>query len=305
MMIIDTHTHLWLWQDAMVDGHHNYQLPNGRAMFMGEEVQMLPPFMTDNRNSAETLLSNMDYAQVSAAVVTQELIDGLQNDYLRYVEQRWPHRFFCFGMCEYRKPGFLDDARYLIRHGFRGIKVPAARLIDGGGRIWLNNPEFMEMFRLMEAHGMILGVELADGDRQVGELCEVIEECGQLKVVIGHFGMVTRDGWMEQIKLARHQHVYIDSGGMTWLFNHEGYPFGSAVRAIRQAADEVGMDKLMWGSDYPRTITAITYRQAIDWVVNSDGLTAEEKRLFMGENARRLFGFAEAAPMPHVKNMSE
>jgi predicted TIM-barrel fold metal-dependent hydrolase len=71
MMIIDTHTHLWLWQDAMVDGHHNYQLPNGRAMFMGEEVQMLPPLMTDNRNSAETLLSNMDYAQVSAPWLKQ------------------------------------------------------------------------------------------------------------------------------------------------------------------------------------------------------------------------------------------
>ena len=41
---------------------------------------MLPPFMTDGVNSAEVFLSNMDYAQVSAAVVTQEFIDGFQND---------------------------------------------------------------------------------------------------------------------------------------------------------------------------------------------------------------------------------
>ena len=47
-LIIDAHAHLWLWQNVVVNGHHNYQLPNGRAMFMGEEVQMLPPFMTNN-----------------------------------------------------------------------------------------------------------------------------------------------------------------------------------------------------------------------------------------------------------------
>lgn len=44
-------------------------------------------------NSAEVFLSNMDYAQVSAAVVTQEFIDGLQNEYLQEVKLRYPDRF--------------------------------------------------------------------------------------------------------------------------------------------------------------------------------------------------------------------
>ena len=52
------------------------------------------PFMTDGVNSAEVFLSNMDYAQVSAAVVTQEFIDGFQNDYLAEVAARYPDRFF-------------------------------------------------------------------------------------------------------------------------------------------------------------------------------------------------------------------
>jgi hypothetical protein len=51
-------------------------------MFFGEERQMLPPYMTDGQNTAERFLSNMDYAQVSAAVITQEFIDGVQNAYL-------------------------------------------------------------------------------------------------------------------------------------------------------------------------------------------------------------------------------
>jgi Predicted metal-dependent hydrolase of the TIM-barrel fold len=79
---------------------------------------------------------------------------------------------------------------------------------------------------------------------------EIIQEYPQLRIAIGHFGMVTTPHWQEQIKLARHKNVMIESGGITWLFNSEFYPFHGAVKAIKEAADLVGMDKLMWGSDY-------------------------------------------------------
>ena len=300
--IIDAHAHLWLHQDTVVNGSPIYQLePNrSRSMFFGEERQMLPPYMTDGQNTAERFLSNMDYAQVSAAVITQEFIDGLQNAYLMQVQQQYPDRFFCFGMPELRKPGFLDEAKDLINKGFRGIKVPAARL----PQLFLSD-EMMQMFHLMEEHDNILGIELMDGNAQVSQMEEVISDCPRLKVAIGHFGMVTRPGWLSQIRLARHENVFVESGGITWLFNDEFYPFPSAVRAIREAADEVGMDKLMWGSDYPRTITAITYRMSYDFVTKSQELTDDEKQLFLCDNAKQFFGFGKLMELPYIKNMSE
>lgn len=304
-IIIDAHSHLWLKQDAVVEGLPIRTLENGRSLFMGEVRQMLPPFMTDGVNSAEVFLSNMDYAQVSAAVVTQEFIDGFQNDYLAEVTVRYPDRFFVCGMCEFRKPGYLDQARQLIARGFQGIKIPAQRLLLKEGRVRLNCEEMMQMFHLMEQNGVLLSIDMADGDTQVGELEEVIQECPKLKVAIGHFGMVTRPQWKEQIKLARHPHVRIESGGITWLFNDEFYPFKGAVRAIREAAELVGFEKLMWGSDYPRTITAITYRMSYDFVSKSDELTEREKALFLGENARSFYGFHNLPELPYIKNMSE
>ena len=125
--IIDAHSHLWLNQDTIVNGLPVRTIDRGRSIFLGEERQMLPPFMIDGRNSAEVFLSNMDYAQVSAAVVTQEFIDGNQNEYLADVVKRYPDRFFVFGMCEFRKPGFLPDAKELIAHGFRGLATSARR----------------------------------------------------------------------------------------------------------------------------------------------------------------------------------
>ncbi len=83
----------------------------------------------------------------------------------------------------------------------------------------------------------------------------------------------------------------IESGGITWLFNSEFYPFDGAVRAIREAADAVGMDKLMWGSDYPRTITAITYRMSYDFIIKVTLMTTDEKRAFLGEKCKTFLRF--------------
>ena len=304
-MIIDAHAHLWLKQDTVVDDLPIRTLEGGRSLFMGEVRQMVPPFMVDGVNSAEVFLSNMDYAQVSAAVITQEFIDGIQNDYLLDVAHRYPNRFLVCGMCEFRKPHFLDHARQLLDEGFRALKIPAQRLLLKEGRVWLTSDEMMQLFHLMEERGAILSIDLADGALQVAEMEEVIAECPQLKIAIGHFGMVTRPEWQEQIKLARHENVMIESGGITWLFNDEFYPFHGAVRAIREAADLVGMNKLMWGSDYPRTITAITYRMSYDFVSKSAELTEHDKALFLGENARQFYGFTDLVELPYIKNMSE
>lgn len=303
--IIDAHAHLWLKQDTVVDGWPIKTLENGRSMFMGEVRQMVPPFMVDGVNNAEVFLSNMDYAQVSAAVITQEFIDGIQNDYLQAVVQRYPNRFFVCGMCEFRKPNFLPHAKELLDNGFRAIKIPAQRLLLPEGRVSLTNDEMMQMFALMEEKGAILSIDLADGDTQVDEMKEIAQTFPNLKIAIGHFGMVTRQGWEEQIKLARYKNVFIESGGITWLFNDEFYPFRGAIEAIRQAAALVGMEKLMWGSDYPRTITAITYRMSYDFVLKSNELTPEEKAMFLGKNAEQFYGFKHLVELPYIKNMSE
>ena len=117
---------------------------------------MLPPFIIDGRNSAEVFLSNMDYAQVSAAVVVQEFIDGIQNDYLAEVSRNYPERFFVFGMADYLKDGFYEQAKRLLDGGFRGMAIPGHRLM---GRA-LDRGEMLRMFHLMEEQGALLSITL-------------------------------------------------------------------------------------------------------------------------------------------------
>ncbi len=303
--IIDAHAHLWLRQNAVVDGQKIETLNNGKSLFMGEVRQMLPPYMIDGRNTAEIFLSNMDYAQVSAAVITQEYIDGPQNEYLWEVQHKYPTRFLCCGMFDARQANYLEHAKELITQGFRALKIPAQRLLLPDGRIYLTSDKMMKVFKIMEAKGILLSIDLADGDTQVEEMEEIIAECPDLKIAVGHFAMVTRPNWQEQVKLARNKNVMIESGGITWLFNDEFYPFKGAVWAIKEAASIVGMNKLMWGSDYPRTIAAITYRMSYDFILKSNLMTEEEKVLFLGLNAQRFYQFESLIDLPYIKNMSE
>lgn len=287
-MIIDAHAHLWKKQNGIVNGKPVYDVGGGRSNFGGEIKQMMPPYMTDGENTAERLLANMDYAGVSGAVITQEYIDGNQDEYLLSCKS---DRVKICALYEEKEMGDISD--------FDGIKICAGRLKD---KNLLNH---LEPFTLAEKNGKFISIDLADGDEQTAEMQKIAEMFPKLRIAIGHFGMVTRENWLEQIKLAKNENVFIESGGITWLFNSEFYPYPSAVKAINEAADLVGYEKLMWGSDYPRTMTAITYKMSLDFIEKTTEISEENKRLILGENARKFYGFKDLPVPQKVKNMVE
>jgi len=286
---IDAHVHLWAKQQGIAGGRPVYSVGNGKADFGGEIRQMMPPYMDDNRNSAERLIANMDYARVNGAVITQEYIDGNQDIYLLLSKEKYRGRLKICSLYEER-----DDFRV---EGFDGIKICAGRLKNPDLR------EHMDVFKTADRLGKFVSIDMADGDAQVESMQAVIDECPDLRVAIGHFGMVTTEGWERQIALAKNKNVYIESGGLTWLFHKEFYPYPSAVDAILTARDICGMDKLMWGSDYPRTMTDITYIMAVRFIEETDKLTEAEKQAFLGGNAMRFYGFDFKEPMPFIDNM--
>ena len=287
-MIIDAHAHLWKKQNGIVNGKPVYDVGGGKSEFGGEIRQMMPPYMTDGENSVERFLANMDYAGVNGAVITQEYIDGNQDGYLLECKSDR------IKICALYEEKTLGDVS-----GFDGIKICAGRLAD---KNLLNH---LEPFRVANDNGKFISIDLADGDEQTEMMQKIIGMFPDLRIAIGHFGMVTRENWLEQIKLAKNKNVFIESGGITWLFNAEFYPYPSAVKAINEAADLVGFEKLMWGSDYPRTMTAITYKMSLDFIEKTTEISEENKKLILGENARKFYSFADIPAPKKVRNIVE
>lgn len=104
----------------------------------------------------------------------------------------------------------------------------------------LNLLHHRSVFEQADRLGKFISIDMADGDLQTNQLQQLAEEFPDLRIAIGHFGMVTVEGWQKQIALAKNPNVFIESGGITWLFHKEYYPYPSAVRAIREAIDICG-----------------------------------------------------------------
>lgn len=288
-MIIDCHAHLWKRQKGKVNGKDVFSVGNGKSNFGGDIRQMIPPYMTDGENTVERFLANMDYAGVAGAVITQEEIDGNQDEYLLSAKARFSDRIKICSLYEEGKE-FLTD-------GFDGIKLCSSRFLTQ------DLTKHYHVFERTNKENKFISIDLSDGDAQTGSLQELIQQYPNLRIAIGHFGMVTRKGWLEQIKLARYPNVRIESGGLTWLFNDEFYPYPSAIRAIQEASEICGFEKLMFGSDYPRTMVEITYKMSFDFILKSNALTMEQKQLFLYKNAEKFYRFTRLTACEKIQNM--
>jgi len=289
MIIIDAHTHLWKIQDGIHNNAPVKALKNGRSLFAGETRQMMPPYMLDGENNVEMLISNMDYACVSGAVITQEVMDGNQDAYLLQAKEKYPDRIKICSLYEEGKPFSVE--------GFDGIKLCACKLNEK------DLTKHFKVFKEANDNGKFISIDLADGDEQTGYLRQIAEQLPNLKIAIGHFGTVTTDNWLEQIKLARMENVFVESGGITWLFNSEFYPYPTAIKSILEAADICGFDKLMFGSDYPRTMVEITYKMSFDFILKSNEISQKNKEKLLGLNAVKFYGFDKAKEIEPIKNM--
>ena len=213
--------------------------------------------------------------------------------YLLECKKRYPKRMkIC---CLYEEKEI--DSEWIRQ--FDGIKICAGRLKD---------PDLLQhraIFEKADREGKFISIDLVEGELQVGAMEKLIEAYPDLRIAIGHFGMVTVEGWEKQIALARHKNVYVESGGITWLFHKEFYPYPSAIQAIAKAIEICGAKKIMWGSDYPRTMTAITYDMSKDFIEKTSLLSEEDKQKLLGENAKGFYGFSDLEIPERIKNMVE
>ena len=290
-MIVDAHMHIWNRVEGLVGGGRVRvkAMSNGRVAH-GKKVMLgMPATFVDCQAKAEMAVAEFDAAGVDTGVLVQEFLDGEQNDYCVEAQKRFPGRFFTHGLVNWYEPKqAAREAKALLGAGFRGLKLPAQHLPNSQR---VDDRAYFPIYEAMDAAGAVLAVDLAAGDAQSAQLEMVLRKWPKLKVAIGHMGLVTRGDWYSQILLCRHENVYVEMGGVTWLFRAEGYPFPGAAEAIRLAAKRIGFEKIMWGSDWPRTMVDFTYRQSLDWLrVFDHGFTDEQKALLLGGNAARLYG---------------
>lgn len=94
--------------------------------------------------------------------------------------------------------------------------------------------------------------------------------------------------------MAEFPNVWLELSAIPVLREEEEYPYPRAQQILQTAYEKVGVDRIVWGTDFPTVLEVCTYRQCLNLVKNNcDFLSVDEKKRILGENSTRLYGFNE------------
>lgn len=307
-MIIDAHAHIFPEVRGRIKDGITRSAGYGKIRVGTDQIlRVLPPTAIETVHPPEVLIEHMDWVGVDKTVLLQGAFYGECNRYVAEAIYRWPDRFLGAAFLDPWSPGtrhMFDNATGEL--GFRAVKLElseAAGLSGVHPDLRLDDPDVAWLWEAMEQHNFLLTLDLgAIGSisYQTAAIRNIIDQHPHLRVVIAHLCQpspaaeqdeVLWKAWKEQITLAQHPHVWLDTAALPAYLAEEGYPFPSARRYIQMAADLVGADKIMWGTDVPGLLTVATYRQLVDlgWA-HTDFLSSEDQKKIMGLNAAEVYG---------------
>lgn len=262
------------------------------------------PFGGDVPNScgdADALMREMDAAGVDKALVVCAAIGSGQNanpnnnayvagaasahpdrlEVVADVDSRWSTSYHRSGA-----PGRLDAAV-----GETGA-VGVTHYLDDAPDDWFRAGEGVDFLRAAHRSGVFLSLHARPA--WFDQLGDALAQVPDLPVLIHHQGHLEPNSpaYADQLSLmaglARLPEVRVKVSGFHHLGDLDGaYPFASTHRALLDLLKLFGVERLLWGSDYPVSREHLTYPQTIEILDHFD-LDEDGRRLVMGANAARL-----------------
>jgi aminocarboxymuconate-semialdehyde decarboxylase len=330
MRSIDVHAHLtpqcfWQATEKGGDWHTLKREKDERGQenaVIGGRRQVLPPRA---RWTPEERLGDMDSLGVDVHVVSPYVgfynyhLDAkialatsrATNDEISSMTKTWPKRFAGLGTLPMQdvKAAITELERCMTQISLKGVEIN-----DHVNGRTLEEPEFRPFWKAAEQLGALVffhqGGETLVSPRTkryhlpntVGNLVDravtfatlvsggVMDECPNLKIVLGHgggytcYGIGRMDrGW--QVRTEARANIQQPPSAYLRRFYYDCIVYTES--ALRFLIDTVGADRVVFGTDWP-------YDMALDWPVSwilaMESLTQEEKEAILWRNLERLLG---------------
>lgn len=262
--IIDVHSHIWPDKIAVraADNIVNYySLPRQgdgsvNGIFRGAQDFSNIRFVI----SSATLRPDIEHARVG----NDFLLNAANNDN-RFIPLASFHPDIPFD----ETVAELERCKTL---GSKGIKIHS-----DFQRFYIDAPNAMEVYK--EAARLKLPILFHVGDKNTDfstpkRVCNIIEKLPELTVIAAH--MCGYSVWDEAEKYLIGAPVYTDTSEAL---------IGMDEKGLYNLIQKHGIEKIMFGSDYPLWNTAFAFNQ-----IENIGLNEKEKALIYSENAKKVFG---------------
>lgn len=279
--IVDSHLHFW------DPGQLNYP-------WLGDLPALNRAFLPAQLAQATTAVNLQKLVFVQADCVPE---DGL-------AEVTWVSRL---AQMEPRIQGIVASASlekgqasaaYLEKLKAFPLVKGVRRLIQSEAPGFANQPKFIQGVQQLAQFGFSFDICIVH--TQMAEVIELVRQCPAVTFVLDHFGKPAIAGqqlepWAAQLRaLAQFPHVWCKLSGLVTEADHQNWTVGDLRPYVQAALDAFGSHRLMFGSDWPVSTLAASYRQ---WVETAGALLsalseADRQRVFF-ENAQTFYRLAE------------
>ncbi len=302
--LIEAHCHVWEEFHGQRGGSTPLEMVGGgRVRENGVESQFLPPSYTDYSVKLEVLEGYMHWLGIDKALILQNPCYGDQREYVRDIVRNGAGKYKTFGMLDPREIDSLSTEMDLLLDeyecsGFK-IEVPDVPFI-------MDAPEYDFMWRKIYERDVTIAIDLGFGsgpyDFNLERLRNVVKRYPNMKLMLPHMG-ISRLWDKEQKYPFPHlietlslleinkDNLYFDIAALPSIDDRTGgdYPYYYAQEIMRSIKSYCGMDRIMWGSDFPGILRRCTYKQSLEFVTrHCTFLTDDELTRLLGENALKF-----------------
>ena len=298
MRLVDAHVHI-LPPEALGAGEPRLGSRMGKHGWRETAeggFYALPPW--GEAFPAEGLIALMDAWGVEAAVIQQTPL-GPQNEWVARAVEAYPDRLAGAMLLEPRE-GWREEMEYWHGRGLNSVKLEMRSLTEKTMYPGLryDSEELVELFRRAGELGLTVTIDPAPTDYPVYDpeaLGRALDLCPETRFVLCHLAyprpIRAREGWERWRRMAAlggRDNCWLDVSAMPDFFGEEGWPYPTALALLGLVKGEVGIRKLLWGTDIPGTLNTASYPQMLE-MFRRAGLTAGELEALLGGNASEAY----------------
>ena len=298
--IIDAHAHVAQYIAGFTSRGELRAAGGGRAAYAdGTTFQMIPPEMGDCGVSPEALLKVMDGNGVEKAVLLQGQFYGFQNEYTAAAIKKYPERFT--GAASYDP--FCAKVEEVKRHLFRDLSFRAVKfeVSNGSGLmayhppVDLNGELMRRQYTYASDNGLVFVIDIGRPGNccwQPQALAAAVKDFSSLTFVVCHL-LSPQRGDTELLKrtlgMFAAPNVFFDISSLAANQRPESFPYPSAVRHLAAAREDVGAEKLMFGTDMPSNLCRDSYAHLRDYIIQSGVFNSSQLRSVFYDTAQKVY----------------
>lgn len=304
MDIVDFHVHYIKKIHGMGENGRIKSANYGLTRDSKGTINFLPAFFKQNEFDETAIKILLGQHNVSKAVLMQNPRIGTQNREINKITQLNPEIFKgSIQIDPYSRNACKTIKKYAKNKNMRLVKFEMSKKWGWTGiydNLKIDNREMRNIWKICSELGLIAVIDVGhpfNKGYQMEEIDIITSEYNSLIFVIEHMGGLSRSDmdkedslhvWKRLWRLANKKNVYLGLSSVSSFICDE-YPCQKSIELFREVYQEIGANKILWGSDIPGTFNYYTYQQMLDiFLIHSYFLSDDDRNKIMGANAIKL-----------------